>query len=322
MRKLVRDDIFRGLPFREESSNGWDMWKMFLSLIGTAGIASGQVVFSNNFEGAMPPEITPGTAALTPVQGYAGLGAPGNAFAGSFLRSPTANVVKLQLTGLPAHTSVNVGFLLAAIDSLDGQGSYPSGDYFHVKLDGVTIFRESLANALVSQIQTYVPAPGAQLARWQNLGFNGPGGYYTDSAYDFSVEPRMRDIPHTASTLTLEWIIEGVGAQSLSDESWAMENLKVELIGGVAGPQEPRLTNYQVTYPVGTVPRFTGLLHGATPLSTATLQASTNLGISDAWADLITSPVNVNGSASFLDVPDPSANNAPRNFYRVKIVSP
>jgi hypothetical protein len=30
-----------------------------------------------------------------------------------------------------------------AIDSLDGAGSCPSGDYSHIKLDGVTIFRES-----------------------------------------------------------------------------------------------------------------------------------------------------------------------------------
>lgn len=163
--------------------------------------------------------------------------------------------------------------------------------------------------------------PGAQLARRQDLGFSGPGGYFTDSAYDFSLEPRMYGIPHTASTLTLEYVIEGVGTQSLGDESWAIDNLTVAVTNGPA-PQNPVLTNHKVTYPVGTVPRFTGLLHGATPIATATLQSSTDLGITDAWQDLISTPVNVNGSASFIDVPDPSADNAPRNFYRVRVVGP
>lgn len=215
----------------------------------------GQTVFITDFNNTLPAGITAGTATLTPVQGFDSLGPPGNQFGGSFLRSPTANVVRLQLAGLPTHTTVNIGFLLAAIDSLDGAGSYPSGDYFHIKLDGVTIFRESLANAIKSQIQTYVPAPGAMLARHQDLGFTGPGSYYTDSAYNFAVEPRLQAIPHTASTLTLEFNIEGVGAQDLGDESWAFDNLQVEVANDTA-PQPPRLTYYKVTYPVGTVPRF------------------------------------------------------------------
>ncbi|RYD66617.1 MAG: PEP-CTERM sorting domain-containing protein [Verrucomicrobiaceae bacterium] len=293
-------------------------WMLLLQIL-CVSLVTGQTVFTTDFDTALPAEISPGSATLTPVQGFGALGPTGNSFGGSFLRSPTANVVTLQLTGLPAHTTVNIGFLLAAIDSLDGSGSYPSGEYFHIKLDGVTIFRESLANALQSQIQTYIPAPGAQLARRVDLGFSGPGSYFTDSAYNFAVEPNLQSIPHTASTLTLEYVIEGVGAQSLTDESWAIDNLKVEVANGAAS-QVPHLANYKITYPVGTVPRFSGLLHGATPLANATLQASTDLGFSDAWVDLMTLPVNINGSASFIDIPDPGADMAPRNFYRVKTV--
>ncbi len=297
------------------------MIRSVLALCFSVSCSFGQTVFSTDFDGSLPAEVNPGLATLTGVQGFAGLGHPGNQFGGNFLRSPTGNVVKLQLTGLPPHTTVTIGFLLAAIDSLDGEGTYPSGDYFHIKLDGVTIFRESLANALPSQVQSYVPAPGAQLARWQDLGFSGPGSFYTDSAYDFSMEPRMQGIPHSASTLTLEYIIEGAGIQPLSDESWALDNLTVAVTNAPA-PQDLQLTNYKVTYPVGTIPRFTGLLHGATPLGTATLQSSTDLGITDDWKDLTSIPVNVNGSVSFIDVPDPAADHAPRNFYRVRIVGP
>ncbi|MES2475479.1 MAG: hypothetical protein V4640_06845 [Verrucomicrobiota bacterium] len=297
------------------------MKRILFPLALSLSCALGQSVFTNDFNGTLPAEVAPGTATLTSVQGFATLGPSGNTFDGNFLRSSTANVVRLHLLELPTHSSVSIGFLLAAIDSLDGEGSYPSGDYFHIKLDGVTIFRESLANAVLSQIQTYIPALGAQLARHQDLGFAGPGSYYTDSAYNFAVEPRLQGIPHTASTLTLEYVIEGVGGQDLNDESWAMDNLKVEVSNGDA-PQNPRLTSYKVTYPVGTVPRFSGLLHGAAPLANATLQSSTDLGISDTWQDLTTLSININGSASFTDIPDPSADNAPQNFYRVKIDGP
>ena len=278
-----------------------------------------QTVFNSDFEGgSIPAEITAGSAALTPVQGYAGLGSTGNVFGGDFLRSATANTVTLQLNGLPAHSTVDIAFLLAAIDSLDGTGSFPSGDYFHVKLEGVTIFRESLANAVATQVQSYIPAPGAQLARRVNLGFGGPGGYHLDSAYDFGKEPEFRRIPHTASTLTLQFVIEGAGSQSLGDESWAMDNLAVSL-GNAALPQVLRLDPFKVRYPLGTTPYFTGVAYGAAPLAEVTLQASTDLGLTDPWMNLITLPANASGAVSFLEIPDPSAAGSRRNFYRVTV---
>lgn len=286
-------------------------------LIASTSAALGQTVFSSNFDDpALPPEVLPGTATLTGVQGFAGLGSGTNTFGGNFLRSPTANVVTLQLTGLPAHTTVSIAFLLAAIDSLDGTGGFPSGDYFHLKLDGVTVFRESLANALPTQFQSYVPSRGAQLARRQDLGFTGPGSFYTDSAYDLGMEPALQGLPHTAPTLTLQFVIEGEGVQDLNDESWAMDNLTVSL-GNVPLPQGARIASYKVDYPTGTTPYFTGVVNGLAPSASARLQASTDLGRNDPWQDLITVQANTSGSLSFLNVPDPSATGSPWNFYRV-----
>ncbi|RYD28554.1 MAG: hypothetical protein EOP87_19525, partial [Verrucomicrobiaceae bacterium] len=74
--------------------------------------ALGQTVFTTDFNTTLPAEITAGTATLTPVEGFSVLGAPAAPFSGTFLRSPTANVVKLQLTGLPGHTSVSIGSML------------------------------------------------------------------------------------------------------------------------------------------------------------------------------------------------------------------
>ena len=184
-------------------------------------------VFSTDFESGISASISPGAAVLTGVQNYAGLGPSGNQFGGSFLRSPTGNVVTLSLTGLPTHNALSIGFLFAAIDSLDGTGTFPSGDFFRIDVDGVNRFRESFANATSSQIQSYVSPAGGELARNQNLGFSGPDGFFTDSAYDFNVDGRFQNFAHTASSVTIEFSIEGVGIQSLDDESWAVDNLRV-----------------------------------------------------------------------------------------------
>ena len=196
----------------------------FTALAPTAHSA---LVFTSDFDSVIPAEITAGTALITAVQDYSGLGPSGNAFGGSFLRSQTANVVTLQLTGLPTHSMVSLSLLFAAIDSLDGTGTFPQGDFFQITLDSVMIFNESFANATLSQIQSYVPPTGVELARRIDLGFGGPGGFYTDSAYDLGADPLFSNIAHSASTLTLQFAIQGAGIQDLSDESWAMDQLTV-----------------------------------------------------------------------------------------------
>lgn len=206
--------------------------RVLLSACLAAGAASAQsatTVFQDDFNAGLPAQITAGSALLTGVQGYSGLGPVGNGFAGQFLRSETGNIVGLTLTGLPAHNTISVSFLFAAIDSLDGTGSFPSGDFFRVTLDGQQIFRESFANALPTQVQSYVAAPGVELARLVDLGFSGPGSFYTDSAYNFGAEPSFANLAHTASTASFTFQIEGEGIQSLGDESWAMDNLRVSV---------------------------------------------------------------------------------------------
>jgi hypothetical protein len=203
---------------------------LLVGLAGTSGASAAPItVFSTDFNGALAPEITPGTASLTDVQGFAGYGPAGNQFGGNFLRSATGNVVTLNLFGLPAHDTITLSFLFAAIDSLDGTGAFPAGDFFKIVFDGNTLFSESFANAVPSQIQSYVPPPGVQLARHVDLGFGGPGGFYTDSAYDFGADPAFANFAHSASTATIDFFIFGPGNQDITDESWAMDNLNVSV---------------------------------------------------------------------------------------------
>lgn len=206
-----------------------------LLAVGSGFATAQSFIFSNGFDGALPLEVTAGNGALEAVQGYAGLGPAGNQFGGTFLRSPTGSVVTIQLGGLPPHDGIALEFLFAAIDSLDGTGNFPSGDFFEIKIDGNTFFRESFANASPSQIQSYVSPPGVELARMVDLGFTGPGGYYTDSAYWLGGDPWFQSIGHSASTLTITMEITGPGIQPLGDESWALDNLRI--IGFSSGSQ-------------------------------------------------------------------------------------
>ena len=221
---------------------------LLLSLgVTGAAVAAPITVFETNFDGVLPAEFSPGTAALTGVQGYAGLGPVGNQFGNNFLRSSTGNVVTLNLTGLPAHDTITLDFLFAAIDSLDGTGVFPAGDFFKIVFDGTTLFSESFANALPDcptnypncQVQSYVPPPGVQLARRVDLGFSGPGGFYTDSAYNLGADPAFDSFAHTGSTAMIQFFTFGEGLQSLSDESWAMDNLRVQVttVGPTAVPE-------------------------------------------------------------------------------------
>lgn len=189
--------------------------------------AHAATVFSTDFNSTLSPQIAPGTALIEGVQGYAGYGPTGSQFAGSFLRSSTGNTVTLSLSGLAAHTTISLDFLFAAIDSLDGTGTFPQGDFFKITLDGNILFRESFANALPSQIQSYVPSAGLELARHADLGFSGPGGNYTDSAYYLGAESVFKNIAHSAPTAVFTFLMEGPGIQALADESWAIDNLTV-----------------------------------------------------------------------------------------------
>lgn len=185
--------------------------------------ASQTTVLSVDFDTALPASIAPGTATLVDVQGFADYGPTGNQFGGQMLRSATANTVTITLDNLPAHTWLSLEFLFAAIDSLDGTGTFPAGDFLEVQVDGVSVFNESFANADPNQIQSYVPPVGGELVRRVELGF---WASFPESAYNMAVEPRFQRIPHSAGSVTITFRMEGSG-ESLDNESWGIENLRV-----------------------------------------------------------------------------------------------
>ncbi len=185
------------------------------------------VVFSTDFESGLPSQMTAAGCTIVPVQGFSGLGAPGNQFGGSFLRYHVTNIVdtKLELTNLPSHDHLDVSFLLALIDSWDGT------ELFKVSIDGVEVFSQWFELAQ-SNTSSYVAPPGGLLSSGIERGFSLGSYYANDRAYDMSVEPAF-SVPHTASSVTIVWWLgatTGGAAQNWqgeTDESWAIDNLAV-----------------------------------------------------------------------------------------------
>lgn len=218
----------------------------------------------------VPPQFS-GVTGLTGVQGYSAHGLSGN-----FLRNDSLPPARTTLTliDLPPHDAIDLRFLLAAIDSWDGsqQGSqFFAPDIFNVTVDGNPIFSETLVNSQsAGNVQTYVPPPDVELARRQQLGFNPDNSDFRDSAYNLGLDPVFQNIPHTASTLTVEWFAGGAGYEGGINESWGIDNVEVVLRGsGNSPPSTLQLTNtsYEVfegqAYAVLTVERTGGLFASA-----------------------------------------------------------
>lgn len=209
-------------------------------ILGLAAAAHAQVVFSTDFNGAMPAELTAQGCQLEPVQGYANLGAPGNQFGGNLLRyhAQTLYDTTLDLTGLPAHATVSLGFLLAVIDSWDGT------ELFEVLVDGQTVFSNWFQLA-TGDASSYVAPTGGLLSSGTNRGWSSGSYYNHDRAYDLSLEPAFQNIPHSASTLTVTirmGAVSGGAAQNWQgemDESWGIDNLTVTLGSGASAAPLP-----------------------------------------------------------------------------------
>jgi len=188
-------------------------------------------------------------------QGYAGLGTRAknlsdpdrNVFGGSFLRNasgdnfgggPPPSPTTLTLTDLPEHTTVSLGFLLAIIDSWDGNGCHSPtspGDTFNVTVDRELIFSEIFNNSGCGDPGTYEPPEGVTIVEREQLGFNTSSERHVDSGYNMGLDPAFNNIPHTASTLTVDWFAGGGTWQGGLDESWAIDNVEVFLDAAVVG---------------------------------------------------------------------------------------
>ena len=160
-----------------------------------------------------------GAGNIESVQGYTEDG-----FDGNFLRNLTnpPQITTLTLTDLPDHDTIDIGFLLAIIDSWDGSNGNPSPDIFNVMVDDQVIFSETFA--IASGTGSYFPPANVEIANKQQRGFNGG---WTDSSYNMANEPAFQNINHTGSDVTVDIFASGAGWQGGNDESWAIDNFQL-----------------------------------------------------------------------------------------------
>ena len=189
-------------------------------------------VFTTNFETGLPPEFSAPGARIEPVQGFGRLGNPANTFSGNFLRYVSAGTSPVTLTvrHLPPHRTVSLRFLLAVIDSWDGS------EILEVRLDNRVLFSNWFLLA-DGDTSSYRAPPGALLSSGRDLGFSGSYPFHHDRAYQMGADPAFAQIPHTADSLRVTWRIRGEAGlearmwQGGDDESWAIDNVRVEVSG-------------------------------------------------------------------------------------------
>jgi hypothetical protein len=223
----------------KKAIRAWSFVMLLACLLPASAMADNITAYFNNFDSA--PTVTPGISASLSgvtttegVQDYSGLGPSGNQFGGNFLRNDStgnpAQYTTLTLTGLPTHTSINIEFLFAIIDSWDGSYESDGPDYFNVKVNGTLIFSETFSTRTqTSFVQSYNPPSGGLLTPYpfSNLGWNI---IYNDAAYNMALEPAFQNISHTMDTLVIELYASGTGWQGGFDESWGIDNLKIEFV--------------------------------------------------------------------------------------------
>jgi len=192
---------------------------------------AGIEVYFNDFESGVAGPAISGFGAVEGTQGYSAHG-----FGSSFFRNAGSGSngpeTILTLTDLPEHDSLDLGFLLAIIDSWDGNDAGRHGiDLFRIRVDGNLIFEETFTNFTD---QEYKPGVGTftQTQSLENrlftpvdIGFNS----WFDSVYDFNSWEPFMNIAHNADILTISFAAGGRFFNGGLNEHFAVDNLRVTL---------------------------------------------------------------------------------------------
>ena len=137
-------------------------WVVILLTAGLSGISKAEQIFFSDFDGRplRPFRVAAGIsgewARLPDVHSR-----PIPLFSEQYLLGSLAEAATLKLEGLPQHSSIDLDFLFAALDSWDGstiEGGRAAPDFFNVSVDGELVFSETFDFALIDD-QSFRPEP-------------------------------------------------------------------------------------------------------------------------------------------------------------------
>ena len=202
----------------------------------TAAAASAALIYSNDFQTAVglgwtaSPSGTPTITTAPNGQKFLGTNSNDGILDGT--------TMTLSLSGLTGYTITSLDVDLYVIRSMDGNNSSYGPDQWQVTVNGgsgpATLLSSTFSNVTTlgdSFNQSYpnsYPVPGGNFAPATNSSSTNTLGYtqsygYGDSVYKFSFT--NLNLPVIGDTLTIQFI-QG-GNQSLSDESWGLDNIKI-----------------------------------------------------------------------------------------------
>lgn len=154
------------------------------------------------------------------------------------------NALTITLNNLESHNAIDLGMVIAQLDSLDGFRS--DLDRMIIRLDGVEIFNAQLSYG-TSVSGTFVDGTGTQfistgdpaldaellaLRTISNTNVFG-GADFRENLYDLSKLSIFKGIAHSSSTLTLEII----GDQNqASGEFFGVDNISITLVTTIPEP--------------------------------------------------------------------------------------
>lgn len=151
----------------------------------------------------------------------------------SLLGAFGAEVVIFTLTDLPEHRFVRIYLELYALNSWDGNDPKYGTDMWAAKMaDGPRLICASIANWPATQSFpmpfSLLQAPGRAGGRYFTLARSSLGGRTSDRQ---TVFPMLFTVPHTSDTLGLHFA--GIRIEGEPDESWALDNVGVQLLDDV-----------------------------------------------------------------------------------------
>ncbi len=128
----------------------------------------------------------------------------------------------LNLSGLPAHDTVEVEFDLFVIDTWDGNATSAGPDYWELWADGARQFRTTFNNH-AGGAQSYPGEFQSSNPSYAGAAERGALGYGSDAVYHI-----RRSFDHIAGTFQLDF--RALGLESLDNESWGLDNVRVRVI--------------------------------------------------------------------------------------------
>lgn len=196
----------------------------FLTLLVFTMPSLGNTVYSNDFDN---PAVASGgvTDSLTGGEDKPSV-APYNVTYGNFRRSNSNSVpIELTLTNLPPHSEVDLNFLMAFLDSwdsYDGACCTPDRLDLYVDQNLLATYTYNQALGTIKDIDG-----GSLLLEYVQFDANQ---FHSDVLVDMSGDPALK-IPHSSSSLVIDWIASGDGWQGGDDEAFGIDSISIDVEG-------------------------------------------------------------------------------------------